>query len=604
VGTTTVIDGNGAAFTGGTVALQGADSTPFLPMKSPMANVSVVIPSLGNRPDWRAAVDSALESARACRLEVEVILVWQGDGEPDVPDGVVVEPIRPVGVSYARNRGAERASAPIVAYIDDDEVVDPTWAGKVVEGLADVDAAFGPIEPFGDDGRPHCPTDFGETRVFEPDALPWVVGSGGNMAFRRQALAELGGFDLRTGPGAIGIAGEETDLIWRLLDGGRRIRWAAEMIVYHPTKSDEEIAASRYPYGFGAGRMLRRSRSPRLIAAYGHAVLHAHLSALRKRDRRAWRESWDFAVGLGQGFSRRLRWVSPAIDAANPPAAIAAALQGRTPKPLPVSWGTRPHYIWDCGDAVLHAYIGPSESQIEAPAAREQILAEPRVANIPPIIAHARERDTLWVLEAKVEGEPLAGPADRWWQDAAAYVVSYSRPEASPQEASAEWEADADFVEAAPAELSVALEDALGRLVALPAGPCHGDLQPKNLVETQSGITAIDWEWCSKASVRGLDLIFLAVTHAGVEPDATVLEALLEGKNPSFGDVLGPLAELGVEGQTLSDTVLVLLVKWAAHEQRSIAAFGATPRRPIYTRLLETLTPALVAGAPSRTAAG
>jgi GT2 family glycosyltransferase len=584
--------------------LQGADSTPFLPMKSPMANVSVVIPSLGDRPDWRAAVDSVLESARSCGTAAEVILVWQGDELPDVPPGVVVEAIRPVGVSYARNRGAEQATAPLVAYIDDDEVVDPTWIGKVVEGLAGVDAAFGPIEPFGEDGRPHCPTDFGETRVFEPDALPWVVGSGGNMAFQRQALAEMGGFDLRTGPGAIGVAGEETDLIWRLLDGGRRIRWAAEMIVYHPTKSDEEIAASRHPYGFGAGRMLRRSRSPRLIAAYGHAVLHAHFTALRKRDRRAWRESWDFAAGLLQGFSRRLDWTSPEISAANPPTAIAAGLQGRTAEPLPVSWGTRPHYIWDCGDAVLHAYIGPSESQLEAPAAREQIIASPGVDRIPPIIAHARERDTLWVLETRVEGKPLAGPAARWWQDAAAYVVSYSRPEASPQEASAEWEADADFVEAAPPELRSSLEDALGRLVALPAGPCHGDLQPKNLIETRSGITAIDWEWCSKASVRGLDLIFLAVTHAGVEPDPAVFEALLEGENPPFGDLLGPLAELGIEGQTLRDTILVLLVKWAAHEQRSIAAFGATPRRPIYTALLETLGPAVAATPSSRTAAG
>jgi len=584
--------------------LQGADSTPFLPMKSPMANVSVVIPSLGNRPDWRTAVDSVLESARSCGTAVEVILVWQGDGLPEVPPGVIVAAVRPVGVSYARNRGAERATAPIVAYIDDDEVVDPTWIGKVIEGLAEVDAAFGPIEPFGEDGRPHCPTDFGETRVFEPDALPWVVGSGGNMAFQRRALAELGGFDLRTGPGAIGVAGEETDLIWRLLDGGRRIRWAAEMIVYHPTKSDEEIAASRHPYGFGAGRMLRRARSPRLIAAYGHAILHAHFTALRKRDRRAWRESWDFAVGLTQGFTRRLQWVSPALSAAHPPAVVREALQGRTADPLPVSWGTRPHYIWDCGDAVLHAYIGPSEAQIEAPAARERILGAPGVERIPPIIAHAHERDALWVLEAKVDGEPLAGPASQWWSRAAAYVVAYSRQEASPQEASAEWEADADFVEAAPAELRSTLAEALGRLVALPAGPCHGDLQPKNLVETRRGITAIDWEWCSKATVRGLDLLFLAVTHAGEEPDASVIEALLRGENPPFGDLLGPLAELGVEGQVLDDTILVLLVKWAAHEQRSIAAFGATPRRPIYTQLLERLTPTLKAGIASRTAAG
>ncbi|MFL5834862.1 MAG: glycosyltransferase [Solirubrobacterales bacterium] len=569
-----------------------------------MANVSVVIPSLGDRPDWRAAVDSVLESARSCGTAAEVILVWQGEELPEAPPGVIVEAIRPVGVSYARNRGAERATAPIVAYIDDDEVVDPTWIGKVVEGLADVDAAFGPIEPFGEDGRPHCPTDFGETRVFEPDALPWVVGSGGNMAFQREALAEMGGFDLRTGPGAIGVAGEETDLIWRLLDGGRQIRWAAEMIVYHPTKSDEEIAASRHPYGFGAGRMLRRSRSPRLIAAYGHAILHAHFTALRKRDRRAWRESWDFAVGLLQGFTRRLAWVSPEVTSARPPGPIAAALKGRNAKPLPVSWGTRPHYIWDCGDAILHAYIGPSEAQLAAPAARERILTGPGVGRIPPVIAHARERDTLWVLEGKVEGAPLAGPAAQWWKQAAAYVVSYSGQEAPPLEATAEWNEDADFVEAAPSQLRGPLDEALERLATRPAGPCHGDLQPKNLVETEAGITAIDWEWCSEASVRGLDLLFLAVTNAGEEPDAGVIEALLRGENPPFGDVLGPLARLGLEGQALDDTILVLLVKWAAHEQRSIAAFGATPRRPIYTQLLETLTPAVAARLSSRTAAG
>jgi len=573
-------------------------------MKRTMANVSVVIPSLGNRPDWRAAVASALESGRACDVEVEVILVWQDEELPEVEPEVVVEAIRPVGVSYARNRGAERATAPVVAYIDDDEVVDPTWAGKVVEALADADAAFGPIEPFGEDGRPHCPTDFGESRIFEPDALPWVVGSGGNMVFRREILAELGGFDLRTGPGAIGIAGEETDLIWRLLDGGRRIRWAAEMIVYHPTKSDEEIAASRYPYGFGAGRMLRRSRSPRLIAAYGHAVFHAHLSALRKRDRRAWRESWDFAVGLFGGLSRRLEWVSPDLTGARPPAAVAEALQGRAAKPLPVSWGTRPHYIWDCGDAILHAYIGPSQAQLAAPAARERILAAPGVTGVPPIFAHAQERDVLWVLEGKVEGERLAGPACQWWEEAAAFVVSYSRREGPPFEATPEWREDASFAEAAPAELRGTLDEALERLAPLPTGPCQGDLQPKNLVRTPAGIAAIDWEWCSDASVCGLDLIFLAVTHAGIEPDRAVVEALLRGENPAFGDVLGPLAELGLEGQALGDTLMVLLVKWAAHERRSIAAFGATPRRPIYGELLEQLTPTLKAGRTSRTAAG
>ena len=239
-----------------------------------------------------------------------------------------------------------------------------------------------------------------------------------------------------------------------------------------------------------------------------------------------------------------------------------------------------------------------------APGARELVLAAPGVGRIPPIVAHAQERDTLWVLEGKVEGKPLAAPAAQWWQEAAAYVVSYSREEGPPLQTLPEWDEDAEFVEEAPSELRPALGEARERLAPLPTAPCHGDLQPKNLVQTPSGIVAIDWEWCDGATVRGLDLLFLAVTHAGEEPDASVIEALLRGENPPFGDVLGPLAELGLEGEVLRDTILVLLVKWAGHEQRSIAAFGATPRRPIYTQLLQTLTPTLAADVASRTAAG
>jgi hypothetical protein len=339
--------------------------------------------------------------------------------------------------------------------------------------------------------------------------------------------------------------------------------------------------------------MLRRSRSPRLIAAYGHAVFHAHLSALRKRDRRAWRESWDFAAGLTQGLARRLRWVSPGLEVARPPAAIAEALQGRQSRPLPVSWGTRPHYIWDCGDTVLHAYIGPSPAQLAAPAARERLLSAPGVKGIPPLLAHARGRDVLWVLEGNVEGEPLTGPAGEWWGEAAAFAVSYSRLEGPRFEATPEWEDDADFVEVAPPDLRAAVDEALARLAAAPTGPYHGDLQPKNLLRTPNGIAAIDWEWCGDAGLRGFDLVFLATTHAGIEPDAAVIEALLRGENPPFGDVLGPLAELGLEGEGLRDAVLVMLVKWAANERRSIAAFGATPRRPIYMDLLRRVAPLL-----------
>jgi hypothetical protein len=560
-----------------------------------MANLSVVIPSVGDRPDWRAALASVAESGRESAVETEIILVWQGQGRPDVPPGVSVVPVHRVGVSYARNRGAEQATAPLLAYIDDDEIVDPEWAGQVVEALTDADAAFGPIGPIDEEGRPHCPTDNGAGRIVDPSTPPWLVGSGGNMAFRRDALSAVGGFDLRFGPGAIGESGEETDLIWRLLDARRPIRWAPEMIAYHPTKTDVEIGASRRPYGVGSGRMLRRSRSPRLIANYLHAVARANLTAIRKRDATARHEAREFGLGLVDGLTRRRTWVSPDLAGEDVPHEVREAIGDRNCKPLPVSWGTRPHYIWDFGDVVLHAYIGPSDAQLAAPAARERIMASPGVARIPPIHAHGRSRDALWVLEGHVAGE-LLSPAESedWWPEAAAWVLAYSRPVGPAFESTEEWRVDAGFVDSAPEQLRAVLDDALARMAPRPTGPCHGDLQPKNLVKTPDGIAAVDWEWCTDAGLRGMDLIFLATTHAGLEPDHQVVEALLEGRNPPFADVLGPLADLGLEGSALRDALLVMLVKWASNERRSIAMFGAAPRRTLFGDLLQAMIPILV----------
>lgn len=595
VGMTTVIDGKEWALTGRTVALQGADFGGVLPMNKTMTTLSVVIPTLGDRPDWRDAVASVRDSGQASGIDTEIVLVWQGAEPPDAPEDVIVVPIRRVGVSYARNRGAEHAGAGLIAYIDDDELVDPTWAGKVVDALGGADAAFGPIEPFGDDGRPHCPTDFGKSRIFEPDTLPWLVGSGGNMVFRRRALEELGGFDLHFGPGAIGRSAEETDIIRRLLDSHNRIRWAAEMIVYHPTKSDEEIAASRHPYGFGAGRMLRSSRSPRLIAAYMYAVAGANLSAMRKRDPAARRESRSFALGLAQGLTGRLRWISPELSSEQPPDEITAVLAGRQARPLPVSLGTRPHYIWDCGDAILHAYIGPSEAQLAAPAARERILALPAVSRIPRIHAHVRSMDVLWVLEDRIDGEPLeVGSPARWWPEAVTWVKTYARHGGPPCGSTRDWTEDsARWIEIAPETLRDDLTGSIERMATQPTSPSHGDLQPKNLVGTPEGLCAVDWEWCTDVGLPGMDLVFLATTHAGIEPDPKIVRGLLRGSDPPFGKLLEPLAALGLAGPCLKDALMVMLAMWAANERRSTEAFGATPRRPIFRDLLRDLTPDL-----------
>lgn len=343
--------------------------------------VSVVVPSVG-QAELRRAVTSVIASGALCGIDTQVIVVWQGPGEPDVPDGVDVIVTHPVSLAYARNRGTARATAPLVGFVDDDEVVDEGWVNALAEALADADAAFGPIDPLDDDGRPHCLTDHGEARIVASGTKPWLVGSGGCMAFRREALLALDGFDLRFGAGAVFLSGEETDLIWRLQTAGRRIRWAPAMITYHPSKTDAEILASRYPYGFGSGRVLRRSRSPRLVAGYLRAAARANVVALRDQDPVARQDASAFARGLVDGLLRRRTWMAPDLARQELPEAVKAALPAGPVASRPVVWAEHPHYSWTVGDAVLHAHIG-----VPAPAAPAGLRAE------------GRSRDAHWTLE-------------------------------------------------------------------------------------------------------------------------------------------------------------------------------------------------------------
>lgn len=262
--------------------------------------LSVVVCSIGTAR-LAETVDSVLASASDAAVDVEVIVVWQGSGAPpSLPEGVTVLEVVPAGLSHARNRGLAVATASVVAFVDDDELVDPGWVGALLAWIGEGSAAaFGPVEPLDDRGLPYCHLPPGEPRVFSGRFVPpWTVGTGGNMAFDRAALVDLGGFDVRLGVGAEGRSAEESDVIVRLLRGGARIAWLPKLGVYHPSKDEREHLASRYPYGFGMGRVVRKHRLPGIGGRYLFAALQSYAVGARTRDRRRRRE----AVATLRGF--------------------------------------------------------------------------------------------------------------------------------------------------------------------------------------------------------------------------------------------------------------------------------------------------------------
>jgi GT2 family glycosyltransferase len=561
-----------------------------------MPDLTVVITAFGRAPVDRA-VASVVDSAATGAIDAEILVVWQTlrEAPPSIP-GATVLPVHDVNLSYARNRGADEADAPLIAYLDDDEMADPGWLAAAVQALGDADAAFGPVQALDAEGRPHCEIEVGPPRVFEGYIAPWLVGTGGSMAFRRDALAKVGGFDLRLGTGSVGLSADEADLIWRLLMAGSRIRFSPEMVVYHPTKTDAEILASRYPYGFGTGKLLRRARSARLTANSAHAIAHSNVRALLSRDRQQRREAWAFGRGVLEGFVRRSRWYAPDLGREPVPPAVKEALNGRTPTPLPVGRDARPHYVWSCGGAILHALVGPTEQQLEAPEARRWIGELPGVTGIPRVLAQGRSRDVLWVLEERVHGKAV-DPVhpEQWWPAAAEWVARYARHAGDAYGATDAWRLGrAEWAAEAPDGWQEEAAASLERAAAQPSGPSHGALRPKNVILSPGGVSAIDWDWASATGVRGEDLVLLAARHAGEVPDEAVLRALAQNRNPPFGDVLGPLAALGLEGQALRDTLLLLVLKWAHFERDR--QLGGQRQRPAFGPMARRVVPALLEG--------
>lgn len=155
------------------------------------------------------------------------------------------------GLSYARNRGIEECCGDIVAIIDDDELVNQSFARaylEIFDANSEVVAVGGKVVPRYPSGRPlwlsHFtevpianPTDWGESICRFPKGK---IPAGGNMAFRREILLKYGGFD--TSLGRVGgklTGGEESDLFERLASDGVDFWYVPDAVIYHIIGTDK-----------------------------------------------------------------------------------------------------------------------------------------------------------------------------------------------------------------------------------------------------------------------------------------------------------------------------------------------------------------------------
>ena len=181
------------------------------------------------------------------------------------------------GASRARNMGIAFAHGQIVVFTDDDVIVDRGWLSAIAgtfAGDSRIACVTGPtlplaldtpsqlwFEQYGGFARRVAPRIYQLHEAEPPTRLyPFtsgVLGNGSNLSVRPSMLSNIGGFDVRLGPGTRTRGGEDLDLLLRVLRAGGYVAYQPRALVRHAHR--RELSGLRrqvFGYGVGASAML------------------------------------------------------------------------------------------------------------------------------------------------------------------------------------------------------------------------------------------------------------------------------------------------------------------------------------------------------------
>ena len=245
-----------------------------------------VVVATRNRPRQLARCLAALQSALAARDEIVVVDSASTDtATADVATAAGVRLVRAQrpGTSLARNLGWRAAMHELVAFTDDDVEVDVTWPDAMARSLAQPDRSWvtgwiGVHEALAG------AEEFNPLMLHvEPAVLDGSycgpMGASANFGVHRQALAEVGGYDERFGPGTWTAAAEDAELFDRLITAGYIGRYDPGVRVYHEqwrTRRDAVTLNWRYGKGMGARLAMLRRQRPKQARDLARDVMLVH----------------------------------------------------------------------------------------------------------------------------------------------------------------------------------------------------------------------------------------------------------------------------------------------------------------------------------------
>ncbi len=299
---------------------------PQLLPTRPAGAAAVILCTLGHEQLLTRCLEAL---TRMSCSQFEIVVVDNRPSEPGTRELVssfshralvryVAEP-RP-GLAVARNAGVAAAEwAQYVAFTDDDVVVDEQWLARLLAAFSDplVDAVSGLVLPltlrsvaqkrfeqyagFGKGVRGER-YDLHTHRADDRFLYPYwggMFGSGNSMAFRRDALLSVGGFDPALGAGTPTGGGEDLAAFTDVILAGGRVVYEPGSICWHEHRSLEDALRRQVlSYGVGLTAVLWRYlwRDPRFSATLVRSLPSIlRLIQSRSEDRQAERLPADLA---------------------------------------------------------------------------------------------------------------------------------------------------------------------------------------------------------------------------------------------------------------------------------------------------------------------
>jgi glycosyltransferase involved in cell wall biosynthesis len=196
-------------------------------------------------------------------------------GDPRVR--YVPEPVP--GLSTARNAGVRAARHELIAFTDDDVVVDRYWLRAIARGFTR-DVRVSCVTGLVPSGELRTATQaYFEKRVswagslaprlvsmtMPPPDIPLFplqvgrLGTGANFAVKKTRVQDLGGFDEALGAGTAAQGGEDLDMFFRVVTSGDAMATEPSAIVWHRHRSDNDALLNQARgYGLGLGAWLTK----------------------------------------------------------------------------------------------------------------------------------------------------------------------------------------------------------------------------------------------------------------------------------------------------------------------------------------------------------